>query len=172
MRRPKAKAIHARVDHHVARAVWSNLFPSRHLLSAVEARPSRQAQRGLGVVRTHAVQDDKADALRQVTQLLGLGPGRDEEVAAAGLDQRLCRLTRTEPVAVRLHRGTRRDARMPGKPEPVGLDCGTVDGETKGAVHRRRLAGLNPAEKPRPALSDAPPPAGQARRSETRNAAA
>ena len=63
------------------------------------------------VIRADAVKDDQAALSGQVAERLGLGPGRDEEVAAARFDQRLGRLARAKAIAVGLDRRARRYAR-------------------------------------------------------------
>ncbi len=92
--RPQPEPVHPRVDHHVAGPIRRNLLPARDLLRRVEHRPRRQAERGLDVIRADAVKHDQARVRRQVAKLLRLRPGRDEEVAAARLDQRLRGLAR------------------------------------------------------------------------------
>ena len=65
------------------------------------------------------------------SERLRLGPGRNEKVAAARFEQRLGGLARAEAIAVGLDRRSRRNARALGKPAPIGLDCGTVEGQAQ-----------------------------------------
>ena len=94
--------VHARIHHHVAGAAGRDLLPASDLLDGVQAGPRWQLRGGIDVGRADPMKHHQADALRQIAERLGLGPGGDEEVAAARLDQRLGRLPRTETVGVRL----------------------------------------------------------------------
>ena len=112
--RPQPEPVHAGVDHHVAGAARSDFLPASDLLDRVQARPRGQPQRRLDIVRPDAVQHDEADVLRQIAKRLGFRPGRHEEIAAAGFDQRFRRFARAEAIAVGLDRGAGRDPRALG----------------------------------------------------------
>ena len=71
-----------------------------------------------------AVQHREGEVARPGHQRLGLGPGGDEEVAAAGLLQPFHRLARAEPVAVGLDRRAAGRAAAPVRqPVPVATSA-------------------------------------------------
>ncbi len=84
------------------------------------------------VARLDAVQHRQFEVARPGHQRLGLGPGGDEEIAAAGRLQPLHRLARAEPVAVGLDRRAALGRAAPmGEPVPVGDQRVAVESQPK-----------------------------------------
>ena len=156
---PQTEPVHACVDHHVAGTVGRDLLPARDLFDGVQARPRSNRPRCLRIVRSDAVKHHQADALRQIAQRLGFGPGRHEKVAAARLDQRFGRLARAEAIAVGFHRRARRHPGiiLRASASSTGSLARSI-GQAQGAVHRRRRNRANPARRgsPWPVPNSAP----------------
>ena len=121
-----AEPVHAGVDHHVAGQ--SGLAPARDLLGAVQhgARPALHRHRH--VAGQDAVEHAEAEIARPGRQRLGLAPGGDEEVAAAGVLKPFHRLARAEAVTVGLdRRAAGRAAAAVREPMPIGDERGAVE---------------------------------------------
>ena len=81
------------------------------------------------------MENHEAGADRQRPQLLGFVPGRDEEVAATRLVERLRGFAGAEAIAVGLDRRSGRHAGAVLQPAPIVLKRGAVDGQAQRAMH-------------------------------------
>ncbi len=167
--RPEPEAVHTRVDHHVAWAGRCRFLPARDLHDGVEHWRCRGLQSGTHIVRPHAVKHRKPSPFRNLSKFLGLRPDRNEEVAAACAMERIHRLTRAEPISIRLDGGAGRDSRLLRERTPIADERGAVDGQAEWTVHRMRTS-WRPVRRrgaPSPAPSFArrtAPPTAQAHR--------
>ena len=127
-------------------AARRDLLPARDLLGGVEARARARRQRRLDIVRPDAVEHDQLRIRGNGAERFGLGPGRDEEVAAARLVQRLHRLARAKAIAVGLDRRARRHAGAVRAASASWTEArsGRWSGEAGGAC-TPRLAGRLPS---------------------------
>jgi len=146
----QAEAVHAGVDHHVARPVRRDRLPPRDLFERVEHRTGSRGRGSLAVLGPDSVKDDHAGAERQRPQGLRLCPGRNEEVAAACVVERAHGLAGAEAVAVGFDRGPCGNAGAILEPAPVFLDRSRVDRQPQRMVHRRRPNRADSARRDRP----------------------
>ncbi len=79
---PESKAVHARIDHHIAWPARRDFLPSSDLIEAVEDRPGSSVGRGGCIVRPDAVKDHQADPARERPKRRRLRPARHEKIAA------------------------------------------------------------------------------------------
>jgi hypothetical protein len=133
----EAKAIHAGVDHHIARLGSEGAsLPSRDLLRRYKHGPYAGVH---PVVRTEAVKNRKGTG-REEIEFGSLPPGRHEKIAAASVEEKFRDVFDTKPIGIGLDGRTRRCSRTMFKMSVVGDQRTRLVLQSQGKTHDRALA--------------------------------